>query len=148
MKMDFLFSGLNLNVNIQDKKRQTNANYIDDALKTRGIKYLYVEIWMLFAPSFKISGHAPAVTLQNLALPIEGSFALTGQYRFSPLQWLPYLALTVALSQWLSTWSRAPQRGCEPFLRDWRVDISYTQRHDICFIRILDWGCLVIREML
>ena len=35
------------------KKRQKNAPFIDDALKTRGIKYSHVEIWLLFAPLSK-----------------------------------------------------------------------------------------------
>jgi len=33
---------------------------MDDALKTRGIKYLNVETWLLFAPTIKMSGYAPA----------------------------------------------------------------------------------------
>jgi len=33
---------------------------VDDALKTRGIKYLNVDTWLLFAPPIKISGCAAA----------------------------------------------------------------------------------------
>jgi len=32
---------------------------MDDALKTRSIKYLNVETWWFFAPSIKMSGYAP-----------------------------------------------------------------------------------------
>jgi len=32
------------------KKHQKNAPFIDDVLKTRGIKYSHVETWLLFDP--------------------------------------------------------------------------------------------------
>jgi len=33
--------------------RQKKAHFVDDALKTRGIIYSNVEIWLLFAPLSK-----------------------------------------------------------------------------------------------
>ena len=53
MKADFLFAGLNLNRIIQKKKCQTMLHFMDVALKTRGIIYLNVETWLLFAPPYQ-----------------------------------------------------------------------------------------------
>jgi len=33
--------------------RQKKAHFVDDALKTRGIVYSNVEIWLLFAPPYQ-----------------------------------------------------------------------------------------------
>jgi len=49
MKIYILFAGINLNLIIQ-KKAPENVCFMDDALKTRGIEYLNVETWLLFAP--------------------------------------------------------------------------------------------------
>jgi len=49
MKADF-FTGLNLNT-IPQKKKQTDACFMDDALKARGIKHLNVETRLLFPPA-------------------------------------------------------------------------------------------------
>jgi len=49
MKKDFLFAGLNLNIIIQRNRARKNANFTDDASKTRDIKYLNVETLLLFA---------------------------------------------------------------------------------------------------
>jgi len=38
MKIDFLFAGLNLNIIIQNKKRQKNSRFMDDALKRKGAR--------------------------------------------------------------------------------------------------------------
>jgi len=43
MKTDVLFAGLNLYSIVQEKIRQVSARSIDSALKTRGVKDLYVE---------------------------------------------------------------------------------------------------------
>ena len=61
MRANFLFTGLNLNRTIQSEKEvPERAHFMDDALKTRGIIYLNVETWLLFAPlPIKISGYAP-----------------------------------------------------------------------------------------
>jgi len=48
MKMYFLFAGINLK-HIQ-KQALENACFVDDALKTKGVEYLNVETWLLFAP--------------------------------------------------------------------------------------------------
>jgi len=37
-------------LNYSEKQRHKNASFIDDALKTRGIKYLNTDTWLLFAP--------------------------------------------------------------------------------------------------
>jgi len=59
MKIDFAFAGLNLNIIIQ-RKRTRKMHVLGIMLvKTRGIKYLNVETWILFAPPIKISGYAP-----------------------------------------------------------------------------------------
>ena len=51
MRANFLFTGLNLNRTIQSEKEvPERAHFMDDALKTRGIIYLNVETWLLFAP--------------------------------------------------------------------------------------------------
>jgi len=34
-------------------ERKTNARFMDEALKTRGIKYLTLETWLLFDPPIK-----------------------------------------------------------------------------------------------
>jgi len=47
MKVDFLFAALCLNTIFQDKKRQTKACFMDDALKRRVIKSLDVETRLL-----------------------------------------------------------------------------------------------------
>jgi len=57
-KIDFLFAGLNMNLIIR-KKRQKNGRFMDDNIKTTGIKYLNIETWLLLAP-YIISGYAPA----------------------------------------------------------------------------------------
>jgi len=44
-----LFAGLNLNTIVQTK-RQTNTYFVDDVLKTCGIKYSNVETQFLVAP--------------------------------------------------------------------------------------------------
>jgi len=49
MKIYFLLAGLNLNIIAQEKKHQTNAHFMDDALKTNCVKYLNVATWLLFA---------------------------------------------------------------------------------------------------
>ena len=47
-------------LNYSGKKCQKNARFINDALKTKGITYLNIKTWLLFAPSpSKISGYAP-----------------------------------------------------------------------------------------
>jgi len=38
---------------------------MDDALKTRDIKYSNVETWLLFAPPIKIYGYAPSAAYFN-----------------------------------------------------------------------------------
>jgi len=43
MKIYFLFAGINL----EKTKRQKNARFMDDALKTKGIENLNVETWLL-----------------------------------------------------------------------------------------------------
>jgi len=43
MKTDFLFSGLNLTTVFQKKKRQANVRFMDDAIKSRGVKDFSVE---------------------------------------------------------------------------------------------------------
>jgi len=48
--------------------RQKNAGFMDDVLKTRGIKYLNVDAWMLFAPPIKISGYAPGRFIDSAQL--------------------------------------------------------------------------------
>jgi len=53
MKIDFLFTGLNLNIIIRKKStRKMHILWIMLA-KTMGIKYFNVETWMLFAPLSK-----------------------------------------------------------------------------------------------
>jgi len=52
MKADFLFAGLN--IMIQEKKRHKKALFMNDALKARGIIYLNVENWLVFAPPCKL----------------------------------------------------------------------------------------------
>jgi len=57
MKADFLLAGLNQNRTIQKNRCQNKAHFMDDVfLKTRGIIYLNIESWFLFAPLIKISG--------------------------------------------------------------------------------------------
>jgi len=58
VQADFLFAGLNLNRIIQKIKSQNKANFVDDALKTRGIIYLNVDTRLLFATPIKISGYS------------------------------------------------------------------------------------------
>ena len=41
------------------KESNTNARFMDDALKIRGVKYLNVETWLLFPSCIKISVYAP-----------------------------------------------------------------------------------------
>ena len=53
MKADFLFVGLSWNRIIQKKKCQNKAHFMVGALKTRGIIYLNVETWSLFASPYK-----------------------------------------------------------------------------------------------
>jgi len=48
-----------------------------DALKTRGIKYLNIETWFLFAPPITISGYAPA----KESFDVWGWAHLTGRPR-------------------------------------------------------------------
>jgi len=53
MKIDFAFAGLNLNIIIQ-RKRTRKMHVLGIMLvKTRGIKYLNVETWILFAPPYQ-----------------------------------------------------------------------------------------------
>jgi len=53
MKIDFLFTGLNLNIIIRKKStRKMHVLWIMLA-KTMGIKYFNVETWMLFTPLSK-----------------------------------------------------------------------------------------------
>ena len=60
MKADFLFASLNQNRTIQKNRCQNKAHFMDDVFsKTRGIIYLNVESWFLFAPPIKISGNVP-----------------------------------------------------------------------------------------
>jgi len=40
-------------LNYSEKKRQKNARFVDDALKTRSIKSLNTETWLLFNPPTK-----------------------------------------------------------------------------------------------
>jgi len=54
-----LFFGLKSEHSCSGKERKTNARFMDGALKRRGVKYLNVETWLLFAPHIKISGYAP-----------------------------------------------------------------------------------------
>ena len=49
MKICFSLAGLNLNTVVQEKTPD-NAHFMDDVLKTKGIKYLNVETWLLFVP--------------------------------------------------------------------------------------------------
>jgi len=51
MKIYFLFAGINMKH--ITKKAPKNACFKDDALKTRGIEYLNVDIWLLFAPPYQ-----------------------------------------------------------------------------------------------
>jgi len=63
-----LFASLSLNTDLK-KKRQTDARFMDDALKTRAIKYLNSEIWLLFSPTK--TSYAPAsnrISEQNESL--------------------------------------------------------------------------------
>ena len=48
MKADFVFAGIW--TVLFRKKRQTDARFMDDALKTRGIKYSNIQTRLLFAP--------------------------------------------------------------------------------------------------
>jgi len=60
MKADFLFVGLNLNIVVQERNRQTNAHFVDDVLKTRRkYKYSNVETQLLFpsSPSKFLAAH-------------------------------------------------------------------------------------------
>jgi len=65
MENNFLFAYLNLNRIIQKKKRQRIVHFMDDALETRGIIYLNIETWLLFASPIKISGYAPVWVTAN-----------------------------------------------------------------------------------
>jgi len=62
--------------NWSGEKRQTNAGFVDDALKTRGIKYLNVQIWLLYSPPpDKLSGYAPGASpFSEYHLPVYPIF--------------------------------------------------------------------------
>ena len=68
-KTDFLFAGLNLNIIIQKKKCQKKAHFVDDILKTRGIVYLNVETWLLFAPPSKFLATRLVMTQRICTFP-------------------------------------------------------------------------------
>ena len=54
MKADFLFASLNQKRTIQKNRCQNKEHFMDDViLETRGIIYLNVESWFLFAPSYQ-----------------------------------------------------------------------------------------------
>ena len=48
-KIDLLLAALNLNLIVENKSARKNARFMDDALKTRGIKYLNIGTWLLFS---------------------------------------------------------------------------------------------------
>ena len=54
MKIDFLFPSSNLNTIVQETDaRQMHVSWTTLALKTRGINYVNVQTWLLFAPPSK-----------------------------------------------------------------------------------------------
>jgi len=65
-------------LNYSEKQRHKNASFIDDALKTRGIKYLNTETWLLFAPPYQISGYAPAATCSMMSKYFFKEITITG----------------------------------------------------------------------
>ena len=70
MKAVFLFTGLNLDIIIQKKKRQKKAHFMDDALKTRGTVYLNVETGLLSSPFPKFLAR-PLVTVVSVVHSAE-----------------------------------------------------------------------------
>jgi len=48
-KIDFLLAALNLNLITENKSARKNARFMDDALKTEGIKCLNIGTWLLFS---------------------------------------------------------------------------------------------------
>jgi len=49
----FSICRLNLNLIIRKKITRKIARFVDDALKTRGIKYLNIGTWLLFDPTYQ-----------------------------------------------------------------------------------------------
>jgi len=48
------------------KESNTNARFMDDALKIRGVKYLNVETWLLFPPVSKFLSTRQGVPTPNM----------------------------------------------------------------------------------
>jgi len=62
MKAVFLTCQLQFEHKLSGEKRQTNAHFMDDAVKTRSIKSSNVKTRLLLAPRAKTSGYAPVST--------------------------------------------------------------------------------------
>jgi len=100
---------LKSDLNYSEKKRHKNAYFMDDALKTRGIKYFNVETW-LFATLSKFL----ATRLLQLSC-VTLVYFLSTPSGVSPVVCGAHLGLlapcaTRLFSQWMRHWPLQPQQ--------------------------------------